>query len=79
MELNAVDERVLVNRGGVGRAPAQRLEVRLTGLSDVLRGDRGEPDELDVDLDLTGADPVADAPSNLRTGPQADRKGDVSG
>ena len=62
MELNAVDERVLVNRAGVCRTLAQRLAVRLAGSSDVLRADRCERDQHDVvDLDLTGADPVATA------------------
>ncbi len=62
MELNSIGERVLVDRLGVGGALAHRLAVGLAGSSDVRPGDRGERDKLDgVDLDLTGADPVAAA------------------
>jgi hypothetical protein len=79
VELNSIDERVLVDRAGVRGALAQRLAVWLAGLSDVLRGDRRERDELDVvDLDLTGGDPVPAAPLDLRARPQPDRERDVS-
>ena len=43
-------------------ALAQRLAIGLARSSDVLPSDRRERDKLDgVDLDLTGADPVAAA------------------
>ena len=80
MELNAVDERVLVDRPGVRSAPAQRFAVRLAGPSDVLPADCRERDELDgVDLDLARADPVAAAWLDPWSLPQSDRERDVPG
>jgi hypothetical protein len=80
VKLNSVDERVLVDRAGVRGALAQRLAVGLAGSSDVLRGDRRERNDLDVvNLDLTGADPVATAMLDLRARPQSDRERNVSG
>jgi hypothetical protein len=80
VKLNSIDERVLADRAGVRGAPAQRLAVGLAGSSDVLRGDRRERNDLDlVNLDLTGADPVATAMLDLRARPQSDRERNVSG
>ena len=79
MELNAVDERVLVDRPRVRGAPAQRLAVGLAGSPDILRGDRRERDKLDgIDLDLTQADPVAATLPDPRPLPQTDGERDVS-
>ena len=79
MELNPIDERVLVDRPGVRGTPAQRLAVGLAGSSNVLRGDRRERDKLDgIDLDLTGADPVAAALLDTWLLPQSDGERDVS-
>ena len=78
MKLNAIDERILVDRPGVRGALAQRLPVSLACSSDVLPGDRRERNKLDsVDLDLTGADPVAAALLDSRALPQSDRQRDV--
>src|SRR4051794_22449989 len=75
MELDAVDERVLVDRPGVGGAVAQRLKVGFAGAPDVLIGDGRERDQLHgVDLDQPGADPVAAALLDLRTLPPPDRQ-----
>src|ERR1700684_3440819 len=80
VKLDSVDERVLVDRPRVRGARAQRLAVGLAGSPDVLPGDRRERDQLDfVDLDLTGADPVATALFDPWPLPQADRERDVSG
>jgi hypothetical protein len=80
MKLNAVDERVLLDRSGVRGAPAQRLPVGLTGSSDVLPRDRRERNELNgVDLDLTKADPVPTALPDPWPLPQPNRERDVSG
>ena len=80
MKLNAIDERVLLDRSGVRGAPAQRLPVGLTGSSDVLPRDRREGNTLNrVDLDLTRADPVATALPDQRPPPQPNRERDVSG
>ena len=80
MKLNAVDERVLLDRPGVRGALAQRLAVGLAGSSDVLPGDRRERDKLNgVNLDLTEADPVATALLDPWLLPQSDRERDVSG
>ena len=72
----------LLQRNGTPRptAPTQRLTVGLADPSDVLAGDRRERDKLDVvDLDLTGADPVAAALLDPWLLPQSDRERDVSG
>jgi len=80
VKLNAINERVLLNRPGVRGAPAERLAVGLAGSSDVLPGDRCEWDKFDgVDLDLTGADPLAAALLDLRPLPQSHRERDVPG
>ncbi|MGO9971324.1 MAG: hypothetical protein ACLP01_00540 [Solirubrobacteraceae bacterium] len=80
MELDSVNERVLVDRPGVRGALAQRLAVGLAGSSDVLRGDSRERDKLNgVDLNLTGADPVAAALLDPWPLPQSNRERDVSG
>ncbi len=80
MELDSVDERVLVDRPCVCRAPAQRLAVWLAGSTYVCGGDRRERDKLDgVDLNLTRADAVAAALFDLRSPPQSDGERDVSG
>src|SRR3954468_11654289 len=80
MELDPVDEGVLVDRPRVRCAVAQTLAVGLAGSPDVRFGDRRERDELDgVDLDQTGADPVAAALLDLRPLPQPDRQRDVAG
>ena len=52
----------------------------LAGAPDVLFSDRPKRDKLDgVDLDETGADPVAAALLDLRPLPQPDRQRDVAG
>ena len=80
VELNAINERVLVDRPSVRCASAQRLAVGFARSSHILAGDRRERDKLDgVDLDLTGADPVAAALLDLWPLPQPDRERDVSG
>ncbi len=80
VELDSVNERVLVDRPGVRGALAQRLAVGLAGSSDVLRGDSRERDKLNgVDLNLTGADPVAAALLDPWPLPQSNRERDVSG
>jgi hypothetical protein len=80
MELNAINERVFVDRPSVRCAPAQRLTVGFARSSDVLAADRRERDNLDrVDLDLTGADPVTAASLDPRPLPQSDRERDISG
>src|SRR5262245_29779578 len=80
MELDAVDERVLVDRPRVRGALAQGLAVGLARAPDVVLGDGRERDELDgVDLDQAGADPVAAALLDLRPLPQANRQRDVAG
>jgi hypothetical protein len=79
VELNSIHERVLVDRPGVRGALAQRLAVGLAGSSDVLPRDRRERDKLDgIDLDLTGADPVAAALLDPWPLPQPDRERDIS-
>ncbi len=79
MELDAIDERVLVDRPRVRRAPAKRLAVGLAGSPDVGGGDRRERDELDgIDLDLTGPHPVAPSLLDLWALPQSDGERDVS-
>ena len=61
-------------------ALAQRLAVGFARSSDVLPSDRRERDKLDgVDLDLTGADPLAAALLDPRPLPQSNRERDVSG
>jgi hypothetical protein len=80
MKLNAVDERVLLDRPGVRGALAQRLAVGLAGSSDVLPRDRRGRQKLNgVDLDLTKADPVATALPDPWPLPRSDRERDVSG
>ena len=80
MELDPVDERVLVDRPRVRGAVAQGLAVGLAGSPDVRLGDRRERDKLDgVDLDQTGADPVAPALLDLWPLPQPDRQRDIAG
>ena len=80
MELDPVDEGVLVDRPRVRGAVAQGLAVGLAGSPDVRLGDRRERDKLDgVDLDLTGADPVAAALPDLWPLPQPDRQRDIAG
>jgi hypothetical protein len=79
VELDPVDEGVLVDRPRVRGAVAEGLAVGLAGLPDVRLGDRRERDELDgVDLDQTGADPVAAALLDLWPLPQPDRQGDIA-
>jgi hypothetical protein len=57
-----------------------RLAVGLARPLDVRPGDRRERDELDgVDLDQTGADPVAAAQFDLRPLPQPNRQRDLAG
>jgi hypothetical protein len=80
VEFNSIDERVLVDRPSVRCAAAQRLAVGFARSSDVLAGDRREGHELEgVDLDLTGADPLAAALLDPRPLPQSNRERDVSG
>ncbi len=80
MELDPVDEGVLVDRPRVGGAVAKGLAVGLAGSPDVSRRDRRERDKLDgVDLDQTGADPVATALLDLRPLPQPHRQRDIAG
>src|SRR3954447_513129 len=80
VELDPVDEGVLVDRPRVRGAGAQGLAVGLAGQSDVRLGDRRARDKLDgVDLDQTGADPVAAALLDLWPLPQPDRERDIAG
>ena len=80
MELDPVDEGVLVDRPRVRGALAQGLEVGLAGSPNVRLGDRRKREELDgVDLDQTGADPVAAALLDLWPLPQPDRQRDIAG
>jgi hypothetical protein len=80
VELDAVDERALVDRAGVRGALAERLPIGLARSSHVLPGDRRERDELDgVDLDLAGPDAVAPALPDARPLPETDRERDVAG
>ena len=80
MEFDSIDERFLAHRTGVGGALAQSLAIGLAGLLDVLGGDRREWDEVDgVDLDLTGADPIAASLLDPCAPPQPNRERDVSG
>lgn len=80
MKLDAVDERVLLDRSGVRGPPAQRLAVGLAGSADVFPTDRRKRDQRDgVDLDLTKTDPVATALPDPWLLPQSDRECDVSG
>ncbi len=80
MKLDAIDQRVLVDRPGVRGSLPQRLAIGLAGSPDVPPGDRRERDQLyGVDLDLTGADSVAAALLDPRPRPQPDRERDVSG
>jgi hypothetical protein len=79
VELNAINERVLVDRPRMCGALAQRLAVGLAGSSDILRADRRERDKLDdIDLDLTGPGPVAAALLDPWPLPQSDGERDVS-
>jgi hypothetical protein len=79
VELDAVHERVLVDRARVCGALAQRLAVGLAGSSDVRAGDRRERDKLDgIDLNLTGPDPIAAALLDPWPLPQPDRERNVS-
>ena len=80
MKLDSIDERVLVDRPGVGGALAQFLAVELACSLHVLRADRRERDKLDgIDLDLTRADTVAAALPHPRLLPQSDRERDIPG
>ena len=79
VELDAVDERVVVDRAGVGGPRPQRLPIRLTRRGHVLVGHRREGQHLEVvDLEdhARGAVPAADL--DLRSGPQPDRDGDLA-
>jgi hypothetical protein len=65
----------------IGPAWAARpRRVSRSGAPDVRRGDRSERNELDgVDLDQTGADPVAATLLDLWPLPQPDRQRDIAG
>ena len=52
MELHAEHERVAIDRPGMCRASTKALEIGLSGLHEVVVGDRRERQQLDVvDLD----------------------------
>ena len=80
MELDPVDEGVIVDRPRVRGTVAQGLAVGLAGSPDILLSDRRKWDKLDgVDLDQTGADPVAATVLDLWPLPQPDRQRDIAG
>ena len=80
MELDPVDESVLVDGPRVSSAVAQGLAVGLTGSPHVSLRNRRERDKLDgVDLDQTGAHPIAAALLDLSPLPQPDRQRDIAG
>jgi len=80
MELDPVDEGVALDRTGVGRATTKGFEVGLPGASEIVVGDRGEWQQLDVvDLDQHRPAPVDAADFHLwpRPEPVRDRDGSV--
>jgi hypothetical protein len=80
VELNSIDERVLIDWPGVGGTLAQRLAIGLAGSSHVLSGDRRERQKLDgIDLDLTGAHPVAATLLDPWLLPESNGERDVTG
>lgn len=79
MKLDAIYERVLIDRSGVRGTLSQRLAVDLAGPWHVRCGDRGEWNQLHgVDLNLARANPVMAARLDLRPFPQTDRERDIS-
>ena len=79
MELDAVDERVVVNRAGVRGALTERLAIPLPGSTDVRAGHTGERHQLDpVNLDTCRSDEISTADLDLRSGPKPKRDRDVT-
>jgi hypothetical protein len=77
VELDAVQERVVVDRPGVCSAPTEARAIRLARARELFVRDRRERQQLElVDLDGDGPGPVAAAGLHLRTRPQPVRDGD---
>ena len=78
VELHPEQQGVVIDRPGVGRTSAQALPVRLAGSGEVIVGDRGERDELEVvDLDRRRATAIDASDLDLRARPEAVRDGDL--
>jgi len=79
VELDAINERALVDRSCVRGPLAEGLAVGLAGSSDVFTGHRRERDKLNaVDLDFAGSHAVATALLDPWQLPQPDGERDVS-
>ncbi len=70
MELDPIEQRVIVDRPGVGGPAAEGLAVQLSRTGHVLGVYRREGDEVDgVDLDVDITDRVATTGLHLRSAP----------
>jgi len=79
MELDAVDERVVVNRSRVRGSLTERFAISLSGSADVRARHTGERYELDrVDLDACLPDEILAADLDLGSRPKPERHGDVA-
>jgi hypothetical protein len=80
VELDPVQQGVGTDGTRVSGSSAKGLGIGFPGESQVRLVDRGERDQLDrVDLDLTGADPIAATGLDFRSLPQPERHRDVAG
>ena len=79
VKLDAIHERVVVDRPRVGRALTERFAILLTRTTHVRCGHAGERNHLDrVDLDACRARGVLTADLDLRATPESERQRDAS-
>jgi hypothetical protein len=75
----AVDQGVVADGSGVRGTPAKRIEVAITGASNVIRRHRGERQQLNgVNFDDSAVARVTTTSLDLRPLPQPDRHRDVA-
>ena len=80
MELDSIEDGVVVDRSGVSRALTQRLSIRFTRPTEVIRADRVERDQVDrIDLDVGVADGIGATNWNHRSLPEAKGDSDAAG